>query len=260
MNATQYHASKASPTNLGGAVSKSLLWDFYQSPFKWRHSHPRGETPAMALGSLVHALCFTPESLETEYAVSPYDSFRTNEAKTWRADMELAGRRVITQDQHDEASAIADCVMNTDLLFRFGERKYEVQVEAKMLGTTVKGMIDIVPEYTRSLVDLKTISSIENLKNLQRVIVNRGYHWQAAMYLDLWNATTGDDRNEFEFIFIETSHPYEWAEVKVSGRLIEVGRDAYLDALNLWVKCVKNNHFPRSVEGIQTIDCPFWAE
>jgi hypothetical protein len=104
----------------------------------------------MTLGSLVHALCFTPDALETEYAVSPFDSFRTNEAKTWKADMELAGRKVITQDQHEEATDIADCVMNTDLLFRFGERDYEVQVEAEMLGVTVKGMIDIAPKHTRS--------------------------------------------------------------------------------------------------------------
>jgi hypothetical protein len=260
MNATQYHASKATPLNLKGAVSKSLLWDFYQSPFKWRHSHPKPVSPAMTLGSLVHALCFTPEALETEYAVSPYDSFRTNEAKTWKADMELAGRKVITQDQHEEASAIADCVMNTDLLFRFGERDYEVQVEAEMLGVTVKGMIDIAPKHTRSLADLKTTSSIGDINNLQRTIINRGYHWQAALYLDLWNTTTGEDKDEFEFIFVETAHPYEWAEVKLSGKLIDVGRNAYMNALKLWVKCVENNHFPRSIEGIQVIDCPFWAE
>jgi hypothetical protein len=109
-------------------------------------------------------------------------------------------------------------------------------------------------------VDLKTTSSIGDINNLQRTIINRGYHWQAALYLDLWNTTTGEDKDEFEFIFVETTHPYEWAEVKLSGKLIDVGRNAYMKALKLWVKCVDNNHFPRSIEGIQVIDCPFWAE
>jgi len=35
-------------------VSKSMLWDFDQSPWKWIHSGTKETTPAMEFGSLVH--------------------------------------------------------------------------------------------------------------------------------------------------------------------------------------------------------------
>ena len=88
----KYYEGGASPSNLGGYVSKSMLWDFDQSPWKWFHSGPKETTPAMEFGSLVHCLALTPTEYAETYAVSEYDSFRTKAAQEWRDSMVAQGQ------------------------------------------------------------------------------------------------------------------------------------------------------------------------
>ena len=260
MKSRDYHAATASPTNLGGAVSKSMLWAFNQSPFKWRFGKRSTPSPAMQLGSLVHLLCFQKDEFDETYAVSPFDSFRTKESKEWREDMESQGKVVITEDTHTHAAEIADCIMNTDLLFHLGECEYEVAVRSDFHGIPVQGMIDMAPKHGQILADLKTTSSITDVASLQRIILNRGYHWQAAMYLDLWNGVTGESRDQFQFLFIEVENPYEYAWVEISPNLLAKGREEYMNALMRWIDCSSKNKWPKSIEGMQTIDLPAWYQ
>jgi hypothetical protein len=44
-----YYLRTANPRNLTAPVSKSLLWDFNESPYKWRHSSGKEVTKAMDL-------------------------------------------------------------------------------------------------------------------------------------------------------------------------------------------------------------------
>lgn len=260
MKSRDYHAATASPTNLGGAVSKSMLWAFNQSPFKWRFGKKSAPSPAMQLGSLVHLLCFQKNDFEETYAISPFDSFRTKESKEWREDMENQGKVVITEDTYAHASDMADCIMNTDLLFHLGECDYETAVFVDYHGTKVKCMIDMAPKHGQILADLKTTSSITDVAGLQRAILQRGYHVQAAMYLDLWNAATGESRDQFQFLFIETESPYEHAWVEISPNLLAKGREEYMNALMRWIDCSSKNKWPKSIEGLQTIDLPAWYQ
>lgn len=253
----EYHADTATPLNLDGMVSKSMLWGFHQSPFKWRYGkHEKTSSQAMDLGGLVHALCFTPKSVSEEFAVSEFDNFRTKAAQEWREAQ--VGKTVVTQDMMAVANEMADCIMNTEELFFLGDKDYEVAAYASIGSTTVKGMIDIAPRHGKVLADLKTTGTIGSLDALQRLIVNRGYHWQAALYLDLWNAATGEERDEFMFLFIETETPYETAWVKLSPALINVGRTGYMNAIALWQNCLAKNAWPRTIEGVQEIDVPKW--
>ena len=256
----EYHASKASPTNLEGAISKSLLFDFVKSPFKWRASHVKPQNDAMKLGSLIHTLCFTPAEFTEHYAVSPFDSFRTKESREWRDNQEQDGKTVITQAIHDQAVSVAECITDTDILYHLGERDYEVAIEADFQGTPVRGMIDIAPVNGNILADLKTTSNIDSLEAIQRNVVNRGYHWQAAMYLDLWNAATGQERDEFHFLFIEVDYPCEYAWVRLDSELIDLGRIDYMNALLKWKRSIEWNQFPKAIEGLQTVTKPAWLK
>jgi hypothetical protein len=117
-------------------------------------------------------------------------------------------------------------------------------------------MIDLVPDNLDLLVDLKTTAKIGNLRNITSTITDRGYHWQAALYLDLWNAASGENRTRFVICFIEVTAPYESAWVEVSPELIEAGRVGYMNALAKWQSCVAVGVWPRQHEGITTIEKP----
>ncbi len=252
----EYHADTCSPQNLEGPVSKSMLWKFSESAFKWRHSKAEKPSAAMELGSLVHALCFTPDAVADEFAVSEFDSFRTKAAQEWR-DAQV-GKTVITQETMSKAQDIADVVMNDPHLFSLGEKDYEVALYASIGATPVKGMVDIAPRHGNVLADLKTTSSIGSLDALTRLVVNRGYHWQAALYLDLWNAVTGENREQFWFLFVETDAPHETAWVSLDPGLIDIGRVGYMNAIAKWQNCLANDIWTRTIEGVQEITTPKW--
>ena len=257
----KYYEGGASPSNLGGYVSKSMLWEFDQSPWKWFHSGPKETTPAMEFGSLVHCLALTPTEYAETYAVSEYDSFRTKAAQEWRDSMVAQGKICITQSQLNAASECAESILNDlDLqpLFVTGY-KTEVAVYSQIGETKVRGMIDLVPQAGDDLVDIKTTSSIGKADDLASLVVRRGYHWQAALYLDLFNAATGLERTNFVLAFVETSAPYETAIVNLSGDFVEQGRIGYMNAIAKYQKCVSEKMFPKAVEGIQELSYPKWA-
>jgi exodeoxyribonuclease VIII len=252
-----YYLRSASPRNLEAPVSKSLLWDFNESPYKWRHSSGREATRAMDLGTLIHAAILEPEMPIANIAsVSPYADFRTKAAQEWKADQREMGKMIAT-DEDIRAASGCEQVFSEDYKYRFGGGyKTEVAVFATIGATQIKGMIDLVPDNLDLLVDLKTTARIGSLREITNTIISRGYHWQAALYLDLWNAASGEKRTRFVICFIEVSEPYESAWVEVSPQLIEAGRAGYMNALAKWQSCVAIDIWPRQHEGITLIEKP----
>ena len=256
-----YYERTATPSDpKAGPVSKSLLWDFNKSPFKWRHSKPREASKAMDLGTLIHAATLEPETVEDIIAISPYADFRTKEAREWKAEQAELGKIITSRDEIDKALSIAETVTD-DYLANFNAKyQTEVAVFGKIGATEIKGLIDIVPDGLDCLVDLKTTGEIGSLESLQRTIVNRGYHWQAALYLDLWNAASEEKRTRFVFCFVEVDSPHETAWVELSENLLELGRTGYMNAVAKWQTCVATNHWPKQIEGIALIETPKYIQ
>jgi hypothetical protein len=249
----EYYKDGATPQNLEGYVSKSMLFDFFRSPYKWLHSKKRESTPAMDFGRLVHAIALTPEDLG-EFVKSPFDNFRTKEAQNWKAEAVESGMTIVSDEDFDKAHAISSSFWEG----QSEDGETEVAVYSQIGDTKLKGMIDFVPAGSNALVDLKTTASIDGLDGIARNIATRGYHWQAALYLDLWNAATGENRNQFLFYFVETSAPHEGAWISIDEDFIQRGRIAYMQALSKWNECIKLKNFPKQIEGIQTISAPKW--
>lgn len=249
-----YYLRSANPQKLDAPVSKSLLWDFNASPFKWRHSSGKESTRAMDLGTLIHSAILTP--LADIASLSPYADFRTKAAQEWRDDQKAMGR-IIATDADIRAASGCEQVFAEDYAQRFNVGyKSEVAVFAEIGATQIKGMIDLVPDDLDCLVDLKTTAKVGSTHDILRTITNYGYHWQAALYLDLWNAATGENRDRFIFCFIETSEPYETAWIELSSDFIELGRAGYMNALSKWQACCATGIFPRQHEGITVLQKP----
>lgn len=254
----EYYKKTATPKDLSGPVSKSLLWDFNRSPYKWFNGRKEKEsTPAMRTGTLFHTACLEPHKLELEYIVSPYSDFRTKEAREWRDSM--TNLQVVTADEYIKAESAGYAFRKNPAIEHLPDYRTEVAVFAEVFGTPCKCMIDLVPDSTLSLIDLKTTQSIESVEQLTSLIINRGYHWQAALYLDLWNMASGDNRTEFMFVFMETDRPFEMANILLDEDFIQLGREGYMNALAKWNQCVQTNTFPPAIDGIQTISPPKWA-
>jgi hypothetical protein len=252
-----YYMRAANTENLLAPVSKSLLWEFNQSPYKWRHSTSGVSSKAMELGTLIHKVILEPNvPIEHVAAVSPFANFRTKAAQEWRDDQREMNRMIATEEDIRAASG-CEKVFWEDYEEHFtGDCETEVAIFATVGGTPIKGMIDLVPHNSDALVDLKTTAKIGSLFDVSRTIISRGYHWQAALYLDLWNAASGENRKRFIICFIETDEPHESAWVEISPELIAAGREGYMGALAKWQSCVAIDSWPRRHEGLSLIEKP----
>ena len=256
----EYYSISASPCNLDAPVSKSLLWLFNESPYKWINGRKMEVTEKMNFGSLVHALCLTPKTVEEQFVLSKYDDFRTKKAKEWRDATALEGKIIIKEIDWQRASEIKETVMESNYIMGLGACDYEVAAFAQIGGTLIKGMIDILPHRGDTLVDLKVTGSIGYEKQMQSLVMNFGYHWQSAIYLDLVNGLSKQEpRTKFEFLFIEDQYPYEMAVIRMSEKFIEKGRIGYMNAVAKWQQAVSTKKFSPIHEGVLELEPPAWA-
>lgn len=249
------------------AVSKSTLWKFAKNPHKWflTKDEPTPPTASMGWGSLVDCCLLQPQELSQCFAVSSFPDFRTKEAQAWRDSQTVP---IVTLAQVAEAKKAAELIRShhfAGAMLEGAQTQVSALVEGieDQTGERFKGKcrIDIVPDASGAfgdwLVDLKTTQS---LSKLGATIADFGYHAQAAWYLDMFNAASGETRNRWGFIFQESEAPYEIAVVELDPESIAKGREWYLAALAKWCHSQKTGHFPNPWDDeIRVVSLPKWA-
>lgn len=262
----EYHAAKANPDDRYGPVSKSTLWAFDKSPWKWAMTFCQDKpTAAMQLGTIVHAIALQPDDTGATFVVSEFDSFRTKEAKEWRDENQDAGKIVLTKAEYETASLMA-CRATAEISKAVGHDEYdtEVEVHSEFNGVKVCGLIDIVPDGKCDyLWDLKTCSAIGDGRALQRTIFDFGYHVQGSLYSDLWafENKRGMEPPGFGFIFVETKYPHEATWITLSADAMSAGRARYICLIDRWkqLRDTPVQLLPGTVEAGTEIDAPAWA-
>lgn len=245
-------------------LSKSVIWELANaSLFKWRY-HPKEFSPtaSMQWGSLVDALTTTPELVDDLVAVSPYADFKTGVARKWR-DANLAeGRIVIKQPEFDEAKRAAEMLLATNKHSAeiFAKSHTQGVIGAKICGVQVKGLVDLAPEGESYLADLKTTNNF-SIEGFSKTIATYGYHMQAGLYLELWNAMYPDDqRDGFRLIWQSSEAPYEVVVTELSEADIEAGYEYAAHLIEQLVKATEANHWPMLCESlVPTLTRPTWA-
>jgi hypothetical protein len=307
-------------------VSKSLLWDFFGNPRRWRDAPPKEITDAMRWGSLVDCIALTPDRFDAAYRIQP-DTYvsapadvvlttefegewngRTKACQEWRKAREAEGKTVMTPEEHAKAAEPKPWNWNSTTCIEWrnalppglevistyrnqearkataalfarpefaemmagGQTQVAVRYDFPELITEQpgilrgKGLLDIVPAldgpWGNSLVDLKTTGKLDDIRQIEKTIYERGYHAQAALYLDMWNAVTGEDRREFTFVFQQNVAPYEVAVVKLDAESLRIGRNWYLRAVKKWARCIALNEWPSPWDSLHVVGVPDWAE
>lgn len=245
-------------------MSKSVLWELNDSSlYRWRF-HPREYKPtaAMQWGSLIDCLTTTPELANTTLALSPYDSFRTGDAKAWRDEQLEAGRIIIRGDELDDARIAARMLLETHPISSqiFAASKSQVIVGAKVEGVNFKGLLDLAPEGEDYLADLKTTNDF-TLAGFGKTVASYGYHVQAGLYLALWNASHPDDqRKRFKIIWQDSSPPYEVCVQELGSLDITCGMDYATYLVRKLITATKTNRWPMlGGDKVTMLTRPTWA-
>jgi hypothetical protein len=229
-------------------------------PAKFAYHHPaigqpaeqREDTAARYMGSLVHRLALDKGD---EYVVSPYDEYRSKEAKAWRDEQRAAGIVPVKPADFEEASAMAD-VIRASIVEACQGHPYqtEVVVAWKRRSRWCRLMLDVWCPALLTGLDAKTIMSADD-QSVDRAFASY-YGRQDAWYLEGIEAVTGNTgRAKFGFMFVEKEAPWlsrwgESTEAMRHGCRLEIDRafatfDACLTAGD-WPSYPPRRAFPTS--------------
>ena len=267
-------------------LSKSMLWKFRQSPLRFKATGGKGPdtTKEMAWGSLVDCLALTPDRFGDTYALTPATykapenarkdaqlidkpwNWNAKDCKAWRAKKENMGLEVVKRDDlHRAQEAVRALKANDDYAKLMEGAHTQVAVVAEMqepetgMVVKVKCLLDIVPDNATQLADLKTMSRMDSPRELSSTVHNFGYAYQAALYLDLWNAATGEERGEWVLACQQAEEPYEVVVRQLDPEAVEKGREQYRADITKWCKCVQSGIWPSAFAGMRQIELPAYA-
>jgi hypothetical protein len=244
-------------------MSSSELHDFSKCPARWLRGHRSDDddTASTEHGTLVDLLALQPEKAES-LVICPETypdsktgdpkpwTFAANYCKDWREQHK--DKKVVKAGDHADAQAAATNIWSDprimDLL-QNSDKQVMVVGEWKDDGITVplRGLLDLVPNkispFGSDIADLKTCRDASHYSWTKQVY-KFGYHVQSALYIDLYNAATGEARNRFLHVLCENKAPWQVGRRFLSPEFLELGRQTYQSALRQYCKCLKENRWP----------------
>jgi len=216
----------------------------------------RKQTAAMTEGDIVDRLVFGDAMPET-LVVSPFDEFRTKEAKAWRDDMEAAGMTIIKEAAFNRCKEAADAVYaqavsahpSAAKALKEGKIKERVTWQDES-GLWLSTEPDIYLPSERVVFDLKRTSIAANEANWRRHVSSMNLAIQVSATLEATGATN------FGWLVIESAPPHcavvHWA----SPELIDHGKRKWSRAKTIWAQCLEVDEWPGYQSG--TIDPMPW--
>lgn len=248
--------------------------EFARCPHRWVCGYSRKDSGATDWGSLMDRLLLDEEGFgkvvlpPAEYPsitttkkhgdvieMKPWCGRKSKWGAAWIDEQEKNGFIVTNRAELDECeSAIANIRGDESIAKLLAGASHQVEVRADYVDretgvvVPVKCLIDVVPSsdgaFSGCLSDFKTARN-GALGSWARFVHGFGYHIQAGMYLDLWEAANPDDKREEWRIFgCESERPYEPFKRFLSLEFICLGRIAYQNALRRYAKCLASNSWP----------------
>jgi len=241
-----------------GPISNSELKDFAnKGALGWRHSERKKSSNAMAWGSLVDSLLFTPGVEEFVFKednphLSTNGRALSKAAKLWENDQILEAKTIVSEAHFEAAEVAVARLKETPVSAKILEgADYQVGlVYTADHGIPTKGLVDVLPHELDSddcIADLKTTAAnLYSDSDLARQCGKFGYHVQAALYLYLYNKITSDYRNRWKIIWQSSSAPYEVRVTELPQEWIDAGKAYIRYYMPRFIRAIKSHRF-RSV-------------
>jgi hypothetical protein len=253
------------------AINISSLKAFSRSPAHAMvgFEEEKETTDAMNIGSLLdHKVLGTPYLWTT----SPFDDYRTKEARSWRDEQTERGVTVFKQDAIETVERMVEAVREHPVAGRLLAEPGKAQVgmfgvfetgldEAieclKVNCCERKGLIDWLPDTTPVIVDLKKCRDASKA-GFRRQIGQLRYDVQAAYYRDLYRDITGETR-AWQWICVEDQAPYAVAVYQLDTESLDKGSSTWQSWVRQWMVCEDTDSWPGyNGDSIQIIQSPGW--
>lgn len=271
-------------------VRSHVLCEVLRNAQRWVRGYVSPESKSKEFGTLFDCLLLTPKHWPRRFAVVPTDAPKkptktqlnakkpspetVSAIEWWNNWTRDNPGEIVSQDMNGRVHAALARIRESEQITGLLESSaHSVMLTAtwqdKSTGLSVpmKALIDIVPSSDEpilgnSLWDLKTTQNASP-RNFRMDAQRYGYAVQAAFYLDLWNAASGEERSDFGHVVIENYPPYEFRSPPplMTQRFIAHGRLLYQRALGIYCKALTSGLWPgydTNVQGWPMTDCDDW--
>jgi len=249
------------------AVNWSTLKAMKDSPAHYLVATKEGrdDTVALKFGRLADVLIFTPAEFATRYVVSPYDEFRSNEAKAWRKTQEAMGIEVVKTEDVAEARLLADAVRRHPIARGYLDSgKFQVPMvwTDPTTGLRCKGLADLLSVGGSFLVDGKSARTIDRRRYTSQV-GSLLYHCQLAHYRNGCRHALGFDPAFIGHIAYEKGAPYDVAVFEFDRSVIDAGEVIVAELLAKVADCRESGEWPGRYPFVEIVTCddmPRWLD
>tara|TARA_R100000664_G_scaffold34129_2_gene54211 strand:- start:1684 stop:2448 length:765 start_codon:yes stop_codon:yes gene_type:complete len=212
-------------------ITNSQLGKLAHSPAKLEHYRKYGQddTNALLFGRAFHQNILEPKKYKDQ--VISYDGVRRG--KAWdEFKLNNDDKTIITKGEEKSLHKMREKLLSIPRvknLLSNGQAEVVNCWEDQDTGVYCKGKADYVKDENgrKIIVDIKTTQS-HVMNEFRRSSLKYGYDRQSAFYLDGFGA------DEFWFIVIEKTEPFDVGIYMSSESFMEVGRTKYKELLNLY--------------------------
>lgn len=240
---------------------------------------PNPETEFTRMGSLVHQRILEPAKPLPKFSIIPavYPAAKgemkkwhmgADYCKDWVKKEEAAGLEIIEQSELDRLCGILEAVAkNEDARALLSHGRSEVSCfwwkETAFGPVLCKTRQDFVlSEEFVAMADLKIVQRGKaETEEFSSLILERGYHVQAAANLEGWNHHMPHDlKSLMVFIAVEREQPRpEFVNcVSVPEDVLRAGKLAWAQAVETYARCKTENRWPGVGNGINPMILKRW--
>lgn len=224
----------------------------------------RRETPALRMGSMLHAAILEPDRFAARMVRRPAWDLRTKagkaEREAWQKDLPPDAIEVGEADQA-MLEGILTAVRGHNRLRRLlaeGRRECSLVWRDSVHDVVCKARYDFVAAKTNVIVDLKTTASAA-YEDFARDLSRYAYTLAAAHYLAGARETGVADPKRFVWAVVEKDPPHAIALYTMSPEEHARGIRLRSQTMTRYAECLKAATWPGYHDGFEEISAPSWA-
>lgn len=220
------------------------------------------EVAHFGFGRAVHHLAAGETAFAEQFRVRPteWDSWRTGDAKKWRAAQELAKFTVLTPEDVEAIRGVAASLNEHPTIMAGilqGLIEHSIFWKDWKTGVWLKARPDVIPVDSAMIVDLKTAADASAI-SCRRSIADFGYHIQMAMIDAGLQATANFRADAFVDLFVEKDDPWCINHKPISAFAMQRGHQQLRRGVDGFAWCLKNDQWPGYDDDEVEAELPKW--
>lgn len=254
----------------GPGLSSTGVRRILKSPFHFfaatlPNDRPKVTNAGQFNGTLTHCATLEADQYPKRFRVGPAVNKNTNAWRDYVAEWAAQGVQVIGVDQHEAAQAQASSLhANPSIgpLIAQGVTEVSAYWIDPTTGVLCKCRPDCVTaiDYGLSvmLTDVKTTPDASR-DAFARTVLQHGYHYQAAWYIDGFAIASGLEVQDMLFAVVESDYPYASAPYLLPQEAIDYARRRNRYALTRYASCMTAQDWPGYDIEPQVLSLPAWG-